>query len=287
MAIKDRKNRKNARGIQEDGKRIIDAKGLHTHCFPDKIAGRALDKLSQSAGELEYYTDGTIGGLKKAMKSQGVTSSVVLNIATNEKQHKSVNDFSAMINNEEDIFTFGSVCPFSKDALDELERIKELGLKGVKLHPEYQDFFVDDERLKPVYEKISELGLITVFHSGKDLAYKPPYKCSPERLLKALKWLSAPVVAAHWGASGLSDDVIKYLCGTDVYLATAFGFGYVTKDEANRIIDAHGTDKILFGTDSPWSYPEREIDFINTLDLSENDKNKIFYENGKNLLKIK
>ena len=148
-------------------------------------------------------------------------------------------------------------------------------------------FFVDDERLKPVYEKISELGLITVFHSGKDLAYKPPYKCSPERLLKALKWLSAPVIAAHWGASGLSRDVIKYLCGTDVYLDTAFGYGYINKDEANRIIEKHGTDKILFGTDSPWSLPERELDLINTLDLSENDKNKIFYENGKNLLKIK
>ncbi len=264
--------------------KIID---FHTHCFPEKIAGRALDKLSQSAGGLKYHTDGTVDGLKSVMKSQGVSASVVLNIATNEKQQKSVNDFAAVINNEDGVFAFGSVYPFSEDALDELERIKELGLKGVKLHPEYQDFFADDERLKPIYEKISKLGLITVFHSGKDLAYKPPYKCSPERLLRALKWFSAPVIAAHWGASGLSDDVIRYLCGTDVYFDTAFGYGYISKDEANRIIDIHGTDKILFGTDSPWSYPEREMELINALDLNENDKNKIFYENGENLLKIK
>ncbi len=264
--------------------KIID---FHTHCFPEKIAGRALDKLSQSAGGLKYHTDGTVEGLKKEMKKQGVSASVVLNIATNEKQQKSVNDFAALINNEEDIFAFGSVYPFSEDAFGELERIKALGLKGVKLHPEYQEFYVDDERLKPIYEKISKLGLITVFHSGKDLAYKPPYKCPPERLLRALKWFSAPVIAAHWGAAGISDDVIKYLCGEDIYLDTAFGYGYINKDEANRIIENHGTDKILFGTDSPWSYPEREAGFIDTLDLSENDKNKIFYENAENLLNIK
>ena len=264
--------------------KIID---FHTHCFPEKIAQRAIDKLSKSAGGLKYHTDGTINGLKRSMENSGVNISVVLSIATNEKQQKNVNDFAAQLNNQDDIFSFGSVYPFSDDALEELDRIKELGLKGVKLHPEYQDFFVDDERLKPIYEKISSLGLITVFHSGKDLAYKPPYKCSPERLLKALEWISSPVVAAHWGASELSCDVLRYLCGRDLYFDTAFGYGHITEDEAKRIIDAHGVDKILFGTDSPWSFPEAEINFINSLGLSDSDKDKIFYGNGKNLLDIK
>ncbi len=263
--------------------KIID---FHTHCFPDKIAKKAIDTLSRSAGGLKYHTDGTIDGLKQSMKQEGVTSSVVLNIATNEKQQANVNDFAAGINNEKDIFAFGSVYPLGETAIEELERIKALGLKGVKLHPEYQGFFVDDERLKPIYEKISSLGLITVFHSGADLAYKPPFKCVPERLLRALKWFSAPVIAAHWGASCFSNEVIDKLCGTDVYFDTAFGYGNISKDEACQIIEKHGIDKILFGTDSPWSFVSREVELLNTLNLSNNDIDKILFGNAEKLLNI-
>ena len=167
-----------------------------------------------------------------------------------------------------------------------LERIKELGLLGVKLLPEYQGFFVDDVAMKPIYKKISELGLITVFHAGYDFAYKPPFKCMPSALKTALSWFDSPVIAAHWGGVGCSYEVIEKLCGLDVYFDTSFGYGHMTKDAAKTIIEKHGTDKILFGTDSPWHTARMEMRLLDSLELSDSDREKILYKNAQKLLGI-
>lgn len=144
---------------------------IHTHAFPEKIAERAIETLSHTSGGLIPQHKGTLASLKEEMAKDGVDISVVLGIATNPQQQTNVNNFAAEINKDEKIIAFGSVHPDAPDALQELERIKALGLKGVKLHPEYQNFYVDDERMKPIYKKISQLGLITLFHAGHDYGY--------------------------------------------------------------------------------------------------------------------
>jgi len=257
---------------------------FHTHCFPDKIAERAIEKLTHNSA-LMPYTDGTANGLLNIMEKDGIDISVVLNISTNEKQQKSVNDFAKEINSEK-IVSFGSVFPFADDVLDELERIKDLGLKGVKFHPEYQSFFVDDERMKPVYKKISELGLICVFHAGEDYGYPPPYHSTPERLRRALSWFDSPVVAAHWGSQNMGADTLKYLCGTEIYFDTAFGYGSIPKPIVYEILEKHGADKILFASDCPWHAPSMDLFQVDRLDISDTEKEKIKWQNAKKLLNI-
>ncbi len=259
---------------------------FHTHCFPDKIAKAAIEKLSFASGGLIPYTDGTLSGIKSSMKESKTDISVVLNIATNADQQKKVNDFAAQINKEDGIVAFGSVFPDAKDALFELERIKSLGLLGVKLHPDYQGFFVDDEKMKPIYEKISKLGLITVFHAGFDYGFPPPYGATPERLERALRWFSSPVVAAHWGGVNCAEGVLEHLCGKDVYFDTSFGYSMMPKYFAKKIIEKHGTDKMLFGTDSPWHKTEFEKRLLNSLSLSDKELEKIYSENARQLLLI-
>lgn len=259
---------------------------FHTHCFPDKIANRAIEKLSFTSGGLNPYTDGTVAGLKASMQKGGVDASVVLSIATNAHQQKSVNDFAASINNEKDIFAFGSVFPFSEDALDELERIKEMGLRGVKLHPDYQGFNVDDIRLKPLYKKISELGLITVFHAGFDYGFAPPYGATPEKMACALEWFSSPVVAAHWGGVNCGDDVIKHLCGKNIYFDVSFGYSMMPKYYAEKIMELHTPDKMLFGTDTPWHTAEMELRLLGSLGLGADDMDKITHKNAQKLLGV-
>lgn len=258
---------------------------FHAHCFPDKIATKAIEKLSYASGGLKPYTDGTLNGLKQSMLNGGVDKTVVLNIATNAHQQKNVNDFAASINSD-DIIAFGSVHFESDEVFEELERIKAMGLKGIKLHPDYQGFSVDDPKMKPIYEKISQLGLITVFHSGKDYGFGPPYGNTPEKLLKALSWFSSPVVAAHWGGVACYEDVLKYLCGTDVYFDTSFGYSMMPKYYAQQIYEKHGADKILFGTDTPWHNVQMELRLINSLEILDEDKEKIFYKNAQKLLGI-
>ena len=259
---------------------------FHTHCFPDAIAERAVEKLAHDSGGLIPYTDGTVTGLEKSMGQNVVSLSVVLSIATNAHQQKKVNDFAASINNRSGICAFGSVFPDAPDALYELERIKSLGLKGVKLHPEYQQFYADDEKMKPLYKKISELGLITVFHAGQDYGYPAPFHCMPDNLANALKWFNSPVVAAHFGGLGCSYEVTEKLCGLDVYFDTACCCGRIPRDAALKIVEKHTSKKILFGTDCPWSNASIEMRLIDSLGLSEYEKNDICFLNAQKLLGI-
>ncbi len=257
---------------------------FHTHCFPDKNAARAKEKLSTTSGLLPY-TDGTVSGLLALMEKDGVSASVVLNIATNSGQQHAVNDFAASIKSDT-IIPFGSVHPESEDVQEELERIADLGLKGVKFHPEYQQFFVDDEKMKPIYKKISRLGLICVFHAGEDYGFFPPYHATPARLEKALSWLDSPVVAAHWGSQNMGQEVLTHLCGKEIYFDISFGYGTAPKPIQQAILEKHGTSKILFASDCPWHAPSMELHQLGFLGLSETEEAQIKYENACKLLNL-
>lgn len=259
---------------------------FHTHAFPDAIAPRAMQTLSYAAGGLKPQTEGTVDSLKEQLQTDGVDMAVVLSIATNPTQQKKVNDFAISVNEDPMLFAFGSVHPGAEDALEELERIHTAGLKGVKFHPEYQGFYADDEKMKPIYQKISQLGLITLFHAGQDIGFLPPYHAMPEHLLGALKWLDGPVVAAHWGGMGCHQEVIEKLCGENLYFDLSFGYGLIPKKQAQLIVEKHTPDRLLFGSDLPWHRPVWEKRLLDTLDLSDGDKDKIYYQNARKLLGI-
>ena len=256
---------------------------FHTHCFPDALAHRALETLAYNCGGVEPICDGTLSGLRESMRRDGVDVSVVLNIATNARQQHKVNDF-ARETCAPDIVGFGSVFPDAEDALDEIDRIADMGLQGIKLHPEFQNFFVDDPKMKPLYRKISRRGLILTFHSGKDDGYPSPVHCTPERLARALQWLDTPVVAAHWGARGMEDEVLEHLCGRDVYLDTAYSYGAAVKPMLIKILEKHGTDKVLFATDSPWQSARNQLRQVDTLGLTPQEREKLLFRNALRLL---
>lgn len=260
---------------------------FHTHAFPDKIVEKAMATLRHNAGNALPFTDGTAGGILSYMDRHGVDRSVVLNIATNPRQQHNVNDFAAAINGER-LVAFGSVHPDAPDAVEELYRIKELGLKGVKLHPDYQDFFVDDDKMLPIYETVEKLGLILTFHAGVDIQYFEPVHCPPERLARILPLFpSGRVVAAHMGGYLQWYEVEEYLAGKKLYLDTSFSYSRMPSPHAARIIKKHGADRILFGSDMPWSAPHLEKRFIESLGLSWEEEEAIFAGNAERLLELK
>ena len=259
---------------------------FHTHAFPDKIAERAVLKLSDSSGGLHPYTDGTADGLAARMRESGVDLSVVLSIATNAHQQKSVNDFAAMLNERDEFAAFGSVYPDAPDALDEVDRIADMGLLGIKLHPDYQGFEVDDEKMIPLYKRISHHGLITIFHAGVDYGFAPPYGGTPEKMKRALRHFDSPVVAAHFGGVDSYEEVLSTLAGEDLYFDTSMGYGMMPKYYALKIIEKHGVDRMLFGTDSPWHSAEMERRLLSSLSLTEEELAKIYSGNAKRLLRL-
>lgn len=259
---------------------------FHTHAFPEKIAARAIETLSNASGGIVPQTNGTLDSLKEEMAKDGVDIAVVQSIATNPRQQQKVNDFAIQINQDDAIVAFGSVHPDAPDVLAELERIHAAGLKGVKFHPEYQNFYADDEKMKAIYRKISQLGLITLFHAGHDYGFPPPYHAMPDHMLEALKWFDSPVVAAHWGGLGCGPEVWEKLCGAPIWFDLSFGYSTIPRATAQDIIHKHGADHLLFGSDMPWHRPSWELRLLHSLQISQADMEKICFRNAQKLLSL-
>lgn len=253
----------------------------HTHAFPDTLAQRAVSRLSYTSGGMVPHTDGTVSDLKRQMKEQGVDCSVVMNIATNAHQMHAVNDFAASVAAQNtDIIPFGSVHPEAPDAIEELDRIASMGIKGVKFHPEYQHFYVDEDRMIPLYRRISQLGLIVAFHAGTDFGFLPPYHAMPQNIAAALKYLDTAVIAAHWGGMECGETVLGVLAGLPLYFDVSLGYGTMPREMGMRIVEKHGYENLLFGSDSPWHSPEEELRYLNTLELGPTERDAIFYKNA-------
>ncbi len=263
---------------------------FHTHAFADKIAKSAMDflcsTLQNEVKAPDPQTNGTVSDLLAKMDLWGVDKSVVLPIATKPTQQKIINDF-AHENSSDRLIFFGTVHPKADDWESELERIKSLGLYGVKLHPDYQGFYANDEELFPIYEKCAELSLPVILHAGYDALSPKDIHCTPKMSLDVIKRVpKLKLILAHLGGERLWDDVEKYLVGEDVFFDTAFTYGEISTEQALRIIKNHGADKILFGSDAPWHKSPDEISLIDELDLTNEEKEMIFYKNAENLLLI-
>lgn len=261
---------------------------FHTHAFTDSIAEKALSGLEATSG-IAPTTDGTLSGLRDKMKQNGIDRALVLPVATKPSQQHTINNWAAGIMGS-GIYCCGSVHPDAEDAIYEVERIKSLGLCGVKFHSEYQHFCPDDERMFPIYEKISQLGLIAVFHGGWDPFAEDAIRATPQsfaRLAEAFPDLT--IVAAHLGGLTLWDDVEKYIAGRydNLYMDTGVIYRYITQEQLLRIIRKQGADKVLFASDCPWDEPANEIALINSLPLTDEEKELIFHGNAEMLLNIR
>mgnify|MGYP003289644417 FL=1 len=261
---------------------------FHTHIFPDKIAARSIESLSKVSG-VKAATDGTLNGLLASMDRSGVDLSVIMPVVTKPTQFESVNTFAAKVNEQYTgrLLSFGGIHPDSEDYKSELNRIKELGLPGIKLHPDYQGVMIDDVRYMNIIEYADALGMIIMVHAGIDIGLPEPVHCPPDKARKVLDTLKPKkLVLAHMGGWKQWDEVYEYLAGEQVYLDTAFCFDYMEQDMFLKLCEKHGTDKILFATDSPWSDARRDLDVIKSLTFTDEAKAAIFSGNAKKLLNM-
>lgn len=237
------------------------------------------------------------------MTNAGISHSVVLPVATNPTKLCSMNDASITQNGQFGIFHFGAVHPLADNWESELIRIADAGLKGIKIHPLYQDIYIDDIRYLRILGRAAELGLITVMHAGNDIGYPGQERCCPERTARALAHLGGiPIVLAHMGGWKNWERVAEHLVPTGCFIDTAFSLGSVTPlDDGHYapedlpllneaafcgLVHAFGSKRVLFGTDSPWANQKTEIEKIHALPLTVQEKEDIFYRNAQKLLKI-
>lgn len=261
---------------------IID---FHVHCFTDELAPKAVTQLEKCA-KITARLDGKVSSIKESMKKAGIDKSVVLSIATKPSQSEKINTWSSSIQ-DDSIIAFGSIHPENENWKDELLRLKKMDIKGIKLHPDYQQFFVDDEKMYPIYEFAGELGLIVLFHAGVDIGLPCPYHATPERLRSVVDaFQGVKFVAAHMGGFSYWDGVEKYLLGTDIYFDTSYSLRFMDVEQARRIINNHGYRKILFATDSPWGDQSEEIEKIREFSFEPGVEKAILGLNAKELIGI-
>lgn len=260
---------------------------FHTHAFTDELAERAVSGLASTSG-IEPATDGTLGGLRKKLAENGIGRALLLPVATKPSQQRTINNWAASVMGG-GLYCCGTVHPDAADAAAEVERIKSLGLYGVKFHSEYQGFCPHEERMFPIYEKIEELGLIAVFHGGWDPYSDESIRATPQSfaaLAKAFPKLK--IVAAHLGGMKLWSDIEKYTAGRfdNLWFDVSVIARFIEDEQLLRIIRMQGADKVLFGSDCPWDDPAHEIAMINRLPLSDREKELIFHINAEKLLGI-
>ena len=260
---------------------IID---FHTHVFPDDLAPRAISVLLANSRETHNYTDGTLGALRESMQINGIGTSVLLPVATKPSQVQGINRSCTDLKSN-GIIPFGSLHPKTVNIEEEIAFLLENKIPGVKFHPEYQDFYVDDPSMFNIYEQLSEAGLIVVFHTGKDPG---PFTCDhalPEALRNVLRnFPKMRMVAAHMGGWKVWDEVRKYLIGLPVYFDTSAVCDLLSPRDFFIIARKHGIERILFGTDSPWFDQGYARSWIEKLDFTDREKEMIFEKNALSLL---
>jgi len=259
---------------------IID---FHAHIYPSKIA----DKATKSVGDF-YNSPMTCNGSSEALIESGskigVSNYIVHSVATKPLQVESINNYilgECMAHPE--FIGFAAIHPDYDSFEEELKRCVAAGMKGVKIHPDFQKFQVDSPLMDDIYDCIEALNLVILVHAGD---YRYDFS-GPARISHVLeKHPGLKLIAAHFGGYTEWDESLKYLVGKNVWFDTSSTLFKLPVEKADEMIKLHGYEKMLFGSDFPMWDHEGELERFNKLDLSEEQRDSILYKNAKTLLNL-
>ncbi|HAZ19798.1 MAG TPA: amidohydrolase [Clostridiales bacterium] len=259
---------------------IID---FHTHIFPDKLAVKAADNIST------YYSlpregDGTLQTLKRLSHDLLIKAYIVSSAATSAKNVCVANDFMAeQASRDKQLVGLGTTHTAFKNQEKELERIISLGLKGIKLHCDFQGFPIDDPGMDAVYKKASELKLPILFHLGDENTDFT----TPRRMRNVIdRHPDLIVIAAHMGGYLHMEASKELLVGLPIYFDTSEWNNIMRKDELVQMCRDHGIERILFGCDYPIYSTYSAATALYEAGFTEEELVKIFYSNASTLLQI-
>lgn len=258
---------------------IID---FHAHIFPEKIAAKAVGATGSYYG-IQMHLAGTVGDLINSMTLSGIDRTLVHSTATKPDQVKAVNDFIAEnCRLHPEFIGFGTLHPAMSGLEDEVDRIIALGLHGVKLHADFQNFGLDDENVLYMYDALRG-RLPLLLHMG-DVNTDNTTPAKLRHIISLFPDLK--VIGAHFGGYSVWDEAREVLAGTGVYVDTSSSLPFMTASHARELIRAFGEDRCLFGTDYPMWDPREELALFDRLALSEDERELILHKNAERLLSL-
>lgn len=258
---------------------------MHCHIFPEKVALKAATAIGKFY-DAKMCMDGRADTLIKAGDEAGFTHYLVQSVATTPKQVSRINNFIAETVQKSGgkMTGFGAMHPESEDMKSDIEEIISLGLKGVKLHPDIQGYKSDDYRMLKIYELCERYSLPVLIHCG-DSRYD---NSNPNRIAPILDiYDNLTVIGAHFGGYSVWEEAAEKLSKyKNFYVDTSSSLFALENGTAEKLISIYGEDKVLFGTDYPMWEPKEELERFLKLDLSEEQRKKILWDNGAKLLKL-
>ncbi len=257
---------------------------FHTHIYPDRVAFQTVSTVCQRAG-IDACADGTLEGLKRSMAAAGIDLSVVAAVATKPEQVLSIQRWLTAIR-QPGITALAAMHPADPLNSGQMKMLKREGFRGFKLHPDYQDFFVDDPRVYPLYERVAAEGMFILFHAGLDRGLLHPVHATPKRLAAVHKAVpELCMVVAHLGGEEAHEETAVHLLGRNIYLDTSFVLRKIPATFLERFLKEHPAERLIFASDSPYTNQGEELQFLLQLPfLTESDKEKICFSNAARLL---
>ncbi len=257
----------------------------HSHIYPEKIAQKAVANT-----DLFYNSNscclGTSEDLIKNMTDSGIDISVVESVATTPAQVNSINKFISLeVEKSSGRFIgLGTLHPDSQNIKEDILQLKELGLKGVKLHPDIQKFKIDDYRCLKIFEICEKENIPVLMHTG-DSRYD---FSNPNRLIPILNiYTNLTIIGAHFGGYTIWEKASKELCGIkNFFVDCSSSFFALSDEKIIEIIKRYGADKVLFGSDYPMWSPKAELERFLSLPLSESEKELILSKNAKSIYNL-
>ncbi len=260
--------------------KIID---VHCHVYPDAIARRAADSIGEFY-HLDMHMSGTLSELLSRGAEAGISQFVINSAAVTANRVHSINDYliSAAQSDPERLIGFGTMHPDCEDMDAELDRLTAAGLRGVKLHPDFQHFCLDDEKAVRMFSALSERGLPALIHTGD---HRYPYS-EPIRMARVLDKLpKLRVICAHLGGWSVWNDAWKLLAGRPgVWVDTSSSLYALSSEEGASIIRRYGADRVFFGTDYPMWAPDEELARFFRLPLTKQEQEMILSGNLETFL---
>lgn len=263
----------------KNGYHIIDA---HAHIFPDKIAEKATDGISHFY-DLPMQYHGRVSEMLENGAAAGIDSFLICSPATTVSQVHSINAFLASCAAAYPMCTaFGTLHPRSETMEEDFAQLQKLQLHGVKLHPDFQNFPIDDPAAYSMYDMIQSSGLPILMHMGdsrSDLSH-------PYRLAMVLRQFSKlRIIAAHFGGWGRWKEAHEILQPDGrIRFDTSSSLPFLPVEEIRKLIAHFGAENCFFGVDYPmWDYGE-ELERFFALELSDAENRMILSENLTNWL---
>lgn len=259
---------------------IID---IHTHIYPDEIAQKATDSVRDFYGIDGGGMDGTVYSLLTRGKQAGISRFVVLPVAIRPDRVQGINDFIvSQLPQHPEFIGFGTVHAGMENLNDEVQRIMDLGLRGIKMHPDSQRFAIDDPRLFDMYEAVR--GKIPVMLHMGDARYDYSHPIKLRKILDMFPGLQA--IAAHFGGYSMQQTAYELLKDTDCIMDISSSMMFMEKGEPERYINAYGAERLAYGTDYPLWDPITEVNRFMGLKLTWEQKEQIAWKTAHRFLRL-